>query len=234
MTLQDRDTGQIYIQKEQICVNGESYAFDENFSMEYNGDEQPNTINAQATFTNLSGVTYGNNINFVVDNSENFAPTRGANIVISPEKQTIVINETQYQLENLLSSPDDTNTGWKYNQETDSTGREVSVPVLSIGAETGFLPEELFTDNTGHNEGGTEGSLTVELDLKVKNIVGESTIVDASAPFNGVYTGLKFYPTRAVCLSRNNFTEDICDAHFQEEMREHIAINIIRNLRGEG
>ena len=139
LTLQDRDTGQIYIQKEQICVNGESYAFDENFSMEYNGDEQPNTINAQATFTNLSGVTYGNNINFVVDNSENFAPTRGANIVISPEKQTIVINETQYQLENLLSSPDDTNTGWKYNQETDSTGREVSVPVLSIGAETGFL-----------------------------------------------------------------------------------------------
>lgn len=235
LTLQDRDTGQIYIQKEQICVNGESYAFDENFSMEYNGDEQPNTINAQATFTNLSGVTYGNNINFVVDNSENFAPTRGANIVISPEKQTIVINETQYQLENLLSSPDDTNTGWKYNQETDSTGREVSVPVLSIGAGNRLsLPEELFTDNTGHNEGGTEGSLTVELDLKVKNIVGESTIVDASAPFNGVYTGLKFYPTRAVCLSRNNFTEDICDAHFQEEMREHIAINIIRNLRGEG
>ena len=235
LTLQDRDTGQIYIQKEQVCINGESYAFDENFSMEYNGDEQPNIINAQATFTNLSGVTYGNNINFVVDNSENFAPTRGANIVISPEKQTIVINENQYQLEDLLSSPDDTNTGWKYNQETDSTGREVSVPVLSIGAGNRLsLPEELFTDNTGHNEGGTEGSLTVELDLKVKNIVGESTVVDASAPFNGVYTGLKFYPTRAVCLSRNNFTEDICDAHFQEEVREHVAINIIRNLRGEG
>jgi len=235
LTLQDRDTGQVYIQKEQECINGESYAFDENFSMEYDGDEQPNIINAQAIFTNLSGVPYGNNINFIVDNSENFAPTRGANVVLSAETRKINVNGTSYQLNDLLTNPDDTNTGWKYNQETDATGREVSVPVLSIGAGNRLkLPEELFDDNTGHNIGGLEGSITIEFDLKVKNIVGESAVIDASAPFNGVYTGLKFYPTRAVCLSRNNFTEDICDAHFQEEVREHIAINIIRNLRGEG
>lgn len=49
LTFQDRDTGQIYIQKEQTCVNGESYAFDENFSMEADLDEQPTVINAQAT-----------------------------------------------------------------------------------------------------------------------------------------------------------------------------------------
>ena len=39
ITLQDRDTGQAYIQKSQVCVNGEEYAFDENFSMEYEGEE---------------------------------------------------------------------------------------------------------------------------------------------------------------------------------------------------
>lgn len=235
LTLLDRDTGQVYIQKNLICVNGESYEFDENFSMEYEGDEQPNVINAQAVFTNAAGVTFGNNINFTVDNSENFAPTKGANVVISAEKRSIVIDGKDYQLEDLLKDAHDTNTGWLSNVEADSTGRLVNVPVLSIGAGNRLtLPCVLFDENTGQNANGVEGSITVEFDIKSKNIVGESPIIDASAPFSNAYTGLKFYPTRAVCLSRNNFTEDIADAHFQEEVREHIAINIIRNLRGEG
>lgn len=235
LTLLDRDTGQVYIQKNLICVNGESYEFDENFAMEYEGAEQPNTINAQAVFTNQAGLTFGNNINFTVDNTENFAPTKGADLVVSPEKRTITIGGTEYQLASLLKDAHDTNTGWLSNQETDSTGAQVNVPVLSIGAGNRFtLPYELFDSNTGHNTNGVEGSITIEFDIKSKNIVGGSPIIDASAPFSSAYTGLKFYPTRAVCLSRNNFTEDICDAHFQEEVREHIAINIIRNLRGEG
>ncbi len=234
LTLLDRDTGQVYIQKSLICVNGDSYAFDENFSMEYDGDEQPNVINAQAVFTNAAGVTFGNNINFTVDNSENFAPTKGANVVISVEKRSIIIDGVEHKLEDLLKDARDTNTGWLSNLETDSTGAQVNVPVLSIGAGNRFtLPYELFDDNTGQNENGVEGSITIEFDLKSKNIVGESPIIDASAAFSKAYTGLRFYPTRVVCLSRNNFTEDICDAHFQEEVREHVAINIIRNLRGE-
>lgn len=235
ITLQDRDTGQAYIQKSQVCVNGEEYAFDENFSMEYEGEEQPNIIHAQAVFTNAAGVTFGNNINFTVDNSENFAPTKGANVVISAEKQSIVIDEVEYELSDLLSNPKDTNTGWLSNLESDSTGAQVNVPILSIGAGNRLtVPYELFNENTGQNINGVEGSITIEFDLKAKNIVGDAPIIDASAPFSQAYTGLKFYPTRVVCLSRNNFTEDICDAHYQEEVREHIAINIIRNLRGEG
>lgn len=235
IVLQDSETGQVYIQRDMTCVNGESYDFDENFAMEYAGDEQPTTINAQAIFTNATGLTYGNNISFIVDNSENFAPTKGANAIVSAEKRQITIDGTDYQLANLLKDPNDTNTGWLSNQETDSTGTVVNVPVLTIGAGNRFtLPYELFDANTGHNNDGVEGSMTVEFDLKVRNIVGDAPIIDASAPFSGAYTGLKFYPTRAVCLSRNNFTEDICDLHYQEEVREHVAINIIRNLRGEG
>lgn len=235
LKLIDRDTGQVYIEKSLICINGESYDFDENFAMEYEGDEQPSVINAQAVFTNINGVTFGNNINFTVDNSENFAPTKGANVVISAEKRSIVIDGKDYQLEELLKDSHDTNSGWLSNLETDSTGKQVNVPVLSIGAGNRLtLPYELFDENTGQNEGGVEGSMTIEFDIKSKNIVGESPIIEASAPFSTAYTGLRFYPTRAVCLSRDNFTEDISDAHFQEDVREHIAINIIRNLRGEG
>ena len=235
ITLQDSETGQAYIKKSLVCVNGESYDFDENFAMEYEGDEQPNTIHAQAVFTNESGLTFGNNINFLVDNSENFAPTKGANVIVSPEKRAITIDGQSYELNTLLQDANDTNSGWLSNVETDSTGAQVNVPVLSIGAGNRFvLPYELFDENTGHNNDGIEGSITIEFDIKAKNIVGESPIIDASAQFSKAYTGLKFYPTRAVCLSRNNFTEDICDAHYQEEVREHIAINIIRNLRGEG
>lgn len=234
LTLLDRDTGQTYIKKNLVCVNGESYEFDENFQMEYEGGEQPNVINAQAVFTNASGVSFSNNINFTVDNSENFAPTKGANVVLSAEKRSIIIDGTEYQLKELLNDANDTNTGWLSNEEIDSTGRLVNVPVLSIGAGNRLtLPYELFDDNTGQNINGIEGSITIEFDLKSKNIVGDAPIIDASAPFSNAYTGLKFYPTRAVCLSRNNFTEDISDAQFQEEVREHIAINIIRNLRGE-
>lgn len=235
LTLIDRETGQIYIQKNIACVNGESYAFDENFSLEREGDEQPDVINAQVIFTDSAGLTFGNSISFTVDNSENFAPTKGANVVVSAEKQSIVIDGVEYLLKNLLKDANDTNTGWSGSIETDSTGAQINVPVLSIGAGNRLtLPVELFDENTGQYDGGVEGSMTVEFDIRSKNIVGESPIIDASAPFSNAYTGLKFYPTRAVCLSRNNFTEDISDVHFQEETREHIAINIIRNLRGEG
>lgn len=235
LTLLDRDTGQIYIQKELVCVNGESYVFDENFSMECDGDEQPVVINAQAIFADADGATFGNTINFTVDNSENFAPTKGANIIVSAEKRLILIDGVEYQLENLLDNARDTNTGWLFNRETDSTGAEVNVPVLSIGAGNRLtLPCELFDENTGQNINGVEGSITIEFDIKSKNIVGDAVIIDASVPFSRAYTGFRFYPTRAVCLSRDNFTEDTSDAGFQEEVREHIAINIIRNLRGEG
>lgn len=235
ITLQDRDSGQVYIQRETVCVNGESYDFNENFSMEREGGEQPSTINAQVSFTDLSGKTYGNNINFVVDNSENFAPTRGANVILSAEKHSITIEGTAYELDHLLKHTGDTNTGWLSTNETDLSGQTVSVPVLSIGAGNRLiLPYELFDANTGKNIGGQEGSVTMEFDIKTKNIVGGAAVIDASASFNKAYTGLRFYPTRAVCLSQNNFSEDICDVHFQEEVREHIAVNIIRNLRGEG
>ena len=234
ITLQDKESGQIYVQKDLICVNGESYAFDENFSMECATEEQPDVINVQAIFTNRAGLTFGNSLNFIVDNKENFAPTKGANVVLSAEKRSIVIDGTSYELKDLLQTPNDSNTGWTKNLEVDSLSREVQVPVLSIGAGNRFtLPYTLFDENTGHNIDGAEGSTTIEFDIKVKNIVGDSPIIDASAPFSQAYTGLKFYPTRAVCLSRNNYTEDICDAHYQEEVREHVAINIIRNLRGE-
>lgn len=235
ITLQDRDTGQVYIRKTQDCINGESYAFDENFSLEYEGDEQPNVINAQAVFTNASGVTFGNNISFTVDNSENFASTKGANVIVSAEKRSIVIDGTEHQLEDLLKDNRDTNTGWLSSVEVDSTGKQANVPVLSVGAGNRLvLPYELFDENTGHNNNGMEGSMTIEFDIKTKNIVGNAPVIDCSAPFSKAYTGLKFYPTRVVCLSQDNFSEDTCDVYFQEETREHIAINIIRNLRGEG
>lgn len=235
LTLQDSESGQIYIQKEVICENGESYSFDENFAMEYDGDEQPTTIYAQMAFTNAAGITFGNNINFVVDNSENFSPTKGADVIISPENQTILIDGQAYQLAELLDDPNDTNTNWLSSLEVDSTGAQVNVPVLSIGAGNRLtLPYQLFDSNTGHNNGGVEGSITIEFDLKVKNIVGDAPVIDATKPFSSAYTGVRFYPTRAICLTRNNFSEDICDAGFEEEVREHIAINIIRNLRGEG
>lgn len=203
--------------------------------MEYEGEEPPIVIHAQVVFTNAAGITFGNNINFTIDNSENFAPTKGANVAISAEKKTIVIDGIEHELDSLLSNPNDTNTGWLNNIEADSTYAQVNIPVLSIGAGNRLtIPYELFDENTGQSINGVEGSITIEFDLKAKNIVGDAPIIDASAPFSQAYTGLKFYPTRVVCLSRNNFTEDICDAYYQEEVREHIAINIIRNLRGEG
>lgn len=102
--------------------------------MEYEGEEQPDVINAQAVFTNENGITFGNNINFIIDNSENFAPTKGANVVVSPEKQSIIIDGVSHELNDLFLDSRDTNSGWLSNIETDSTGAQVNVPVLSIGA----------------------------------------------------------------------------------------------------
>lgn len=235
--LQDRDNGKVYIERDVVCTNTESYTFDDNFALEH--DDQPSVINAKATFSLLYDdgrvMNFGNSFDFEVDNRENFAYTKGATLIVSAEKKLISINGTQYELAELLRQKVDTNTGWKTSAEKDSTGRKVDLPVLSIGAGNRLtLPYVLFDGNTGHNKGGVEGSVTMEFDIKVKNIVDNAAVVDASAPFGSAYTGLKFYPTRAVCLSQNNISEDTCDVIFQEEVREHIAVNIIRNLRGQG
>lgn len=235
ITLQDKTTGQVYVSREQTCENGQTYEFAENFAIEVEADEQPAVIEAQATFADFSGATYGNTLYFAIDNAENFAPTKGATLVLSPERESLTIDGQAHDALSMLDDPEDTNSGWGGSVETDTTGAAVSVPVLSVAAGNKLtIPYTLFTANTGQLKDGQEGSLTIELDIKVKNIVGNAPVVDASAPYGGKYTGLKVYPTRAVCLSRNNNSEDVCDAGFMEETREHITINIIRDIRGEG
>lgn len=228
----DRDTSTTYTEQTVEVQNGVVYEYLENFAIESN----TTSINGQFQFYNSEGLSFDNNINITIDNSDNFSSTSGATFILQPDKKLIKAGENTWTYEECIEDLIDTNSGWGSTLETDSFGTKISIPTLRVGAGNLLtIPYKIFDENTGLYRSGIEGSTTVEFDIRVSNIVDDSNpIIDISVPYGEQYVGIRMYPTQIVCLDRVNNKPSLCDVGFQEDTREHIAVNIIRNLRNSG
>ena len=228
----DRGTSETYLDQTVVVKNGVVYDYLENFSIESNST----LINGQFQFFNSEGLSFDNNINIVIDNSENFSSTTGFTFLLQPDKKLIKAGEESWSYEECIEDLIDTNSGWGSSLETDSFGSKIQIPTLKVGAGNLLtIPYQVFDENTGLYRGGVEGSTTIEFDIRVSNIVDDSNpIIDLSVPYGEEYVGVRMYPTKIVCLDRINNKPSLCDVGFQEDTREHIAVNIIRNLRNSG
>ena len=165
----------------------------------------------------------------VVDNSQNFNPTIGADFVLNPktrnnteENPATIINDVNG---NIVASTFEGVTFGSNGWVNDDTG--VAVLRVNNGGKI-----TIDYDCLDHAFTGT----TIELDYKVRNVFGENEdilrICDTLE--NGNILGFVMKPFEGAFFTQNNQLKRDQDYMFGENERIHLAINIIPNVSDSG
>lgn len=164
-----------------------------------------------------------------VDNSNDFAPTSGANFVLAPNSRSNsdVDKEVIHNESSVAGEPATIPAVWENvvfeNDGWISEGDVKALLILAGGKVT--IPYESYSNTSQAN------GLTIEVDLKTKNISDEDApILKMGKEINGHFVGLIFYPKRGYFFKSTNNVEWFQDIEWGENRRTHLAVNIIPNL----
>lgn len=204
------------------CQVNTLYSFFNTLQIESEAD----TINAMVKVTTNSSVeTY----QVVIDNREKMNPTAGADFVMSIQGRnntethpTRMINEaTGANVTASMVGFNFVNDGWINDDE--------GYKILRIPSNRSVLINYDPLDNL------VDGT-TIELDFKTYNIFDDSETVFSFSTQTQDNKPLGFImnPTEAAFYTVNNQVKRDQDVVFQEEVRTHLAINIIPNLANSG
>jgi len=180
-----------------------------------------------------------NNINLIapigvtIDNSNNFAFTKGADFILNPKLRSnnesdvnTIINSVNNSI--ILSSFNNfgfTNDGWVEDEQGTKCLR---VPV----GRTVEIQYEAFSDFIQNFQ---NASLTIELDFKTKYVSDPSLpVIKMCSYTDDIPVGFELRPTEAVFMTKNKKVRRDQDVMFQEGVRTHMAINIINNIADSG
>lgn len=204
------------------CDVNTLYSFYNVLQVEEELDNIPATVTVT---TNSDNQTYVINI----DNTEKMSPTSGADLIINPltrnnseANPARIINEVSgNSLTATFNGFGFVNDGWL----SDSDG----IKVLRIPAEHSI---NISYDSFNNITNGT----TIELDYKVYNIFNDDdeVIKMYSLTQDNKKLGFVMNATEAAFYTAENQTKRDQDVMFQEEVRTHMAINIIPNLANSG
>lgn len=168
-----------------------------------------------------------------VDNTNDFAPTVGANFVIIPSMRSnndtdrmVIRNESALETE-----PKTIEAEWNgVLFENDGWVSEKGVKRLRILAGTSVrIPYECYSNKTK-----TDG-LTMEFDLSVRNIADEEAeVLTVGKMTDDGFVGLKVTGKRAVMYKAEDNVDYFQDIEWQEGERTHIAVNIMPRLTVNG
>lgn len=170
---------------------------------------------------------------YSVDNTNDFAPTEGANFVLMPSSRsnydvdkTIIHNETTVQGEETRIQATWTNVIF----EQDGWINENSVKRLRLFAGSKVvIPFESYS-NTSQSNG-----LTIELDFNIRNVSDEETpVVKMGKEVNDQFVGLILYSKKGYFFKTTNNESVFQDFEWRENTRTHIAVNIIPRLTIKG
>lgn len=168
-------------------------------------------------------------LTYNVDNSNDFAPTSGANFVLAPNSRSNsdVDKEVIHNESSVAGEPATIPAVWENvvfeNDGWISEGDVKALLILAGGKVT--IPYESYSNTSQAN------GLTIEVDLKTKNISDEDApILKMGKEINGHFVGLIFYPKRGYFFKSTNNVEWFQDIEWGENRRTHLAVNIIPNL----
>ena len=216
------DQANVYINYTQYnCQINTEYQFYNLLQIE----SQLDTINAIVTVTTSSGSeSYG----ITIDNRENMSPTVGANFILNPNTRNNsettpnrIINEANgAQITSTFTGFNFINDGWV----SDNDGYKV----LRVPAEHSLNIQYDPLDNL------TSGT-TIELDYKIYNVFNDNDILFRfDSTTDNKPLGFIMNATEATFYTVNNQVKRDQDVVFQEDVRTHMAINIIPNLANSG
>lgn len=180
------------------------------------------------------GVSLRDYISMGVDNSMNFAPTSGADLIINPKLRsnsetnpaTIINTVSGEEVAATFSGFGFVSDGWV----TDETGVKcLRVPggrSVEIGYEafSGFMATE------------KTNSLTIELDIKTHNVTDDDAAVLKICSYrsDGSPMGLEVRAMQAAFLTQQKVERNDQNVQFQEGVRTRVSINLLYNLSNTG
>ena len=215
----------------ELSVNaeeGKKYTFENMIEIEEEGKQ----LDAYMDITS-EGVTLTDRLGFVVDNSNSFAPTAGADFILNPRIRT---NESSDK-DVIINSADNSvvpatfknfgfvRDGWV----TDSDG--VRCLRVLAGSELTINYEYLSQFITEAN-----ASVTVELDFATRNVTDMVTPILRMCSYDadGFPRGFEMRPMEGVFMTQDKRVYKDQDISFGEGVRTHVAINIVNNLGARG
>lgn len=173
-----------------------------------------------------------------VDNTENFAPTAGADFELNPKTR----NNTEANPARILNAAQGDrevaatfrNMGW-VNDGWVSDGSGQRCLRLRAGQYveiTGYEPYQAFIDS-GQRYGNQQASVTIELDMAIRNITNEDDPIIRMCSYlsaDDLPLGLEMKPLEGVFMTRSQRTFGQQNFAWQEGVRTHVAINMYYNL----
>lgn len=174
-------------------------------------------------------------ITVLVDNSENFSPTAGADFVLNPKTRdnsennpARILNAAKNNAEiagSVFTGFSFVNDGW-LNDDTNNK-------VLRVRAgQSVVIPYECFQDFLA----STANSLTIELDVALRNITNEEDPIFRICSYvaaTGKPLGIEMKPLVGRFLTTTKTVDGEQDFRWQEGVRTHISFNIVHALRSE-
>lgn len=232
-TLENYTGDETYFEEAYNAVPGTRYGQNATVEIE---DSVTDTLYAYLT-SYINGVATGSRTSITVDNTDKYAATPGAAWVLNPKTR---------------------NNSGKDGTAADNTeiidGATAHFSGFSWVKDGAVLPDGWITAEDGQRvlrvpagrtvtidydwlspfRNNRLANVTLEIDMKVRNITNETDpilqMLEAYGSTAG-YIGLKMLPLEGYLMTAVKLSSEAQDFRWQEDEREHIAINIVSELR---
>ena len=198
-------------------------------------DSQDTSIDAYTHIQDASGKDLTDIIGFVVDNSQNFAPTSNPDFVLNPKVRSnneadpaIIINGADgKQVAAIFTGFGFQSDGWASDKDGNKCLRVPSGSSVNIDYE----PYSSFIGSSAKT-----ASLTMEFDIATRNLADEDAplLRCCSYDTSGNPIGFELKATDACFMTTNLQTRRDQDVVFQNDTKTHVAVNIVYNLSSSG
>lgn len=220
----------------QAYANGERNTYENALAIE----SQERTIHAYIRMYDGGGNEIINAVGIDVDNTQNFAPTAGADFVLNPKVRTnvrdsnndpatIINSVTNQRVNATFSNFGFATDGWVADS---NNVRCLRVPGGSE-VDIDYEPLSGFANTGTHT-----ASCTMEFDIATRNVVDENAALLKVCTYLNDNTdrpiGFELKALEACFMTSALSTKRDQDIMFQDDTRTHIAVNILYNLGSTG
>lgn len=196
--------------------------------------ETEDNVNFPASMSFTSGqVVLRDPLRVVVDNSENFAPTSGADFFLNPKKRnnsesepnTIVNAVNNQQVKSTFEGFSFISDGWIVDANTNARCLRV------LDGSKVNINYDAYSDDTPLQ------GLTIEIDFATRNVTDENGILlqmGTPSTVDSHLVGFWLKAQESCMMTMEKRVEGSQNWIYSKETRTHVAINIVPNLYSQG
>ena len=201
------------------------------FDLEVETDDNTN-FPASMSFTS-DKLVLRDPLRVVVDNSENFAPTSGADFFLNPKKRNnsesvpgVIVNAVNgQQVKSTFEGLSFVSDGWLVDENTKARCLRV------LDGEKINISYDAYSDDTALQ------GLSIEIDFATRNVTDENGILfqmGTPSTIDDNLVGFWLKAQESCFMTLNKRQYDTQNWGYESEVRTHAVINIVPNLYNQG